>query len=421
MFGPKSRFPFILALVGAILGLIFASYSSFDYANHLDRRLHDVHCSFIPGVPATEGGDACRAAMYSPYSAFFKDAYWGGIPISLFAIGAFAFFAGFAAYLAALGPRAPRKAVQFFAGVSVTPSLVSMLMLFLSATKVGAFCKTCIGIYISSALVTTGGLLGLMTLKEALYTSPLPPDSPYAAKVPKPAGSLRPDITWLLPLAWLAALGLFTLVPAIVYASGVPDQRPYLSKCGTLKVQPGPQHGLIHISSARATQPVTLFEDPLCPTCKAFHQRLIVEDIFPHLDVQLAMFPLDNTCNWMLDSALHPGACTVAKAVLCGGERALQVLEWAYDKQEYLTRAGKAGEPTLRAVIQQQWGSEILTCVDDKKTAARLNTHLHFAADNNVPVSTPQVYLNHKLRFCDEDTDIGLRYTFAQLAPEVLR
>jgi len=37
-----------------------------------------------------------------------------------------------------------------------------------------------------------------------------------------------------------------------------------------------------------------------------------------------------------------------------------------------------------------------------------------------VPVSTPQVFLT-KQRLCDEDTDIGLRYTLDQLAPEVLR
>src|SRR5215204_2097065 len=99
MFGPSSRFPAALALAGAVFGLVFAVYSTLDYAQHLDRRLHDVHCSFIPGAPATSEAEACRAAMYSPYSALFKDSLWGGVPISLFALGAFTFFAGFALYL----------------------------------------------------------------------------------------------------------------------------------------------------------------------------------------------------------------------------------------------------------------------------------------------------------------------------------
>ena len=48
-----------------------------------------------------------------------------------------------------------------------------------------------------------------------------------------------------------------------------------------------------------------------------------------------------------------------------------------------------------------------------------MNKHLHFAADNAIPVSTPQIYLG-KQRLCDEDTDMGLRFTLRQLAPEVL-
>jgi hypothetical protein len=150
---------------------------------------------------------------------------------------------------------------------------------------------------------------------------------------------------------------------------------------------------------------------------------LVTENIIEKLDIDLVLFPLDNDCNWMLDSALHPGACIVSKAVLCGessGGNARQVLEWAYSEQEYLTRAGKAGEGVLRAAIKQRWGDSMLRCVDDKKTDVRLNNHLHFASENNIPVSTPQMYLG-KRRVCDEDTDLGLRYTLSQLAPEVLK
>jgi hypothetical protein len=50
----------------------------------------------------------------------------------------------------------------------------------------------------------------------------------------------------------------------------------------------------------------------------------------------------------------------------------------------------------------------------------RLNYHLHFASDNAILVSTPQMYLG-KRRVCDEDTDLGLRYTMGVLAPEVLQ
>jgi uncharacterized membrane protein len=421
MFGPNSRAPAALALFASALGLVFASYSTFDYAKHLDRRLHDVHCSFIPGLPATAEAEACRAAMYSPYSALLREQYWGGIPISLFALGAFTFFVGFSLYLMIAAGGAPRRAVVFFAVLSVTPLLVSLLMLGISVTQLGELCNTCVGIYVSSFLLALGGLLNLLTLREP-RVAPYPPA--LAGYDPRrdavPAVSARPQVSGLLPLAWLTALALVTIVPSLVYASTVPDHRPYLTKCGVIKQPDEKNDALIKIRSNRSVQSAMFFEDPLCPTCKGFHERLVQEDIFDKLNVQLVLFPLDSACNWMLDRPLHPGACTVSKAVICGGERAREILEWAYSDQEYLTRAGKAGEPTLRAVIQERWGPDMIRCIDDRMTEVRLNRHLHFSSDNSIPVSTPQVYLG-KQRICDEDTDIGLRFTLGQLAPELLR
>jgi hypothetical protein len=334
--------------------------------------------------------------MYSPYSALFKDSLWGGVPISLFALGAFTFFAGFALYLLLAGPRTPRGAVTFFGWVSLTPLVASIVMFTISLMKLGQLCQTCVGIYIASFLLALGGMLGLLG-----------------------GGGERSQSSPLMPLAWLAALGAVTLVPAAVYASSVPDHRPYLTQCGELK-QPKMKTGEpLKLRGSQAVKQVLFFEDPLCPTCKAFHERLVTEGIFERLDTELVLFPLDSECNWMLDRPLHPGACIVSKAVLCGGGQARQVLEWAYAEQTYLSRAGKAGPDVMRAAIKQRWGAEMLSCVDDRKTDVRLNQQLHFASDNSIPVSTPQVYFGTK-RICDEDTDIGLRFTLKQLAPEVL-
>ena len=163
----QSKFPAGTALVGSLLGLVFSYNSTVDYAAHLDRRLHDVHCSFIPGAPPTSEAEACRAAMYSPYSAIMRDSLWGGIPISVFALGAFAFFASFALYLMLAGRKASRSNVMMYAAVSVTPLIVSVVMFTISVTKLGTLCKTCVGTYIASALVATGGLLGLRHLGPA--------------------------------------------------------------------------------------------------------------------------------------------------------------------------------------------------------------------------------------------------------------
>lgn len=412
----------IVALVASTLGLLFASYSTFDYAEHLDRRLHDIHCSIIPGAPVTDAADACRAAMYSPYSAFFKEKYWGGVPISLFAVGAFAFFVGFSLYLAVAGQRAPRRAIEFMGLASLAPVIASIVMLTISITKLGTFCLVCVGIYISSFTLGIAGLLMFLGMRKEPAAAAAPArggPSPYDRPA-DPYKNARPVGSMLLLPAALGALGVFTLLPALAYASVMPDHRPYLGNCGSLKVKDEASGALIHMVSPRSTQPAVLFEDPMCPTCKAFHQRMVAEDMFDKLDVKLSLFPLDSDCNWMLTEPLHPGACLVARAVICGGPRAREVLEWAYDNQEDLTKAGKAGAQQMRAAIQAKWGAQTLQCMDAKTTLTTLNRHLHFAADNSVPVSTPQMYLGEK-RFCDEDTDLGLRFTMAQLAPEVVR
>jgi protein-disulfide isomerase len=347
--------------------------------------------------------------MYSSYSAVLRDSLWGGVPISLFALGAFSFFAGFAVYLWLAKTNASKVSVLFYACVSVTPLIVSLVMFTISVTKLGSLCKTCVGTYIASALLAVGGLWLLAASRRG--------DDTTSTGVPSTA---RPAGNPAMAAFWLFLLGAVTILPAGVYAASAPDHRPYLNQCGQLKKPEDPSSALLKYRGTSAVKAALFFEDPLCATCKAFHERLLGEQVLEKLDVTLVMFPLDSTCNWMLDTPLHPGACTVAKAVLCGKTQTRQVLEWAFENQSALAKAGKIGDPSLRALIQQQWGQSMMTCIDSRDTKAQLNKHLHFAAENGVPVSTPQVYLGNQ-RLCDEDTDLGLRYTLKQLAPEVLK
>lgn len=421
MRGTRARWPGLLALVGALLGLIFAAYSTSDYAAHLDRQIHQIHCSFIPGA-AVDSADAnpCKTALFSPYSAIFRQSYWGGVPISLFALGAFGFFIGFGAWVLLSGSRAPRRALLFLGTVGFTPLLASIVMFTISATQLHAFCKVCVGIYFSSALVAASGVLGWMTIRRErkLAHAPTQPmeitGQAVAVTSPRPVGSRS------LMLVWLAALGASALLPAIVYLSALPDYKPLITACGKLTLPTEPHNALIRLPTTHPIKPVTLFEDPLCPTCKAFHERMVTEGAFENLDVTLSLFPLDNECNWMLDRPLHPGACILSRAIICGKDKSRAMLEWSYAEQDDLRDAGKKGSKQLRDKISGKWGKDIDACIDDVQTTAKLNQQLHYASNNHVPVSTPQMFLGDT-RLCDEDTDLGLPYTLAQLAPEVLK
>ena len=416
------RVQLIIALVGVVLGLTFAGLSSYDSMQHLDRQLHEVHCSFVPGLQGAAGDNPCRTAMYSSYSALLRGTFWGGIPISLLALGVYAFFGAFVVALLVGGEASSRRAYLFLGVGGVGPVVVSIVMAVISAVKLGSFCRTCVGLYVASIVLAVGGL---WAWRRRVVAAGAGPGFDSSARIDTAttrrwqtggaAGGSPAAV-----LGWLGGLGACVLLPAIVYVALLPDYSGRLDKCGKLPEPADTSKALLKLQTAHPRRPMMLFIDPLCPTCKALHQRLDSEGVTENLDLRVALLPLDSECNWMVDRSLHQGSCLMARAVICSEANAREALEWMYDHQDELTRLGRAGEGQLKAKLRERFGAELVTCLDAKKTKVRLNNLLQYAVSNHVPVSTPQVYLGER-RVCDEDTDLGLRYTLGRLAPEVLQ
>ncbi len=389
----------LLGVVAALWSLVFAAISTLDYTSHLDRGLHDLHCSFIPGASAVSDAEGCRVALNSPYSSVLKTVLWGGIPISLFGLGCFAFLVGHAAYVFALGPRASRRVGILYFLLAASPAIVSAIMFGIAWFELGAICKTCAGMYVGS--------LGLLISGFGVIANSWSHDRATTAS------------TFVGTVAGLAGILIATLTPSVVYAALAPDHTPYVTQCGQLP-QPKEKHdALLKLPGAAAVMNATFFEDPLCPTCKAVHDRLRLAGTLPRLSIELSLFPLDSECNWMLDQPLHPGACEVSRAVLCAPVPA-EMMEWSYANQERLAAAGKQGPQAVAAMVEQRWGKQVVQCMHTNETTQRLNRHLHYAVDNALPVSTPQVFLGGR-RLCDEDIDIGLMFALQTLAPEIVR
>lgn len=240
-------------------------------------------------------------------------------------------------------------------------------------------------------------------------------EKPRAALVPVPEGS------WLASAGMIALLGIGTLAPAAVYASTLPDYSSRIVGCGTLP-SPGAKKGLlVHVPTTTPLQEAISFEDPLCPACKALHDRLTDAGVYEKLDLSVAIFPLDSECNWMLSRPLHPGACVVSRAFLCAesGGAARSVLDWAYANQEELAAAGKRDVAEVRAKVVKRF-PDLDACIDSAQTKKRLDEVLQYAVANKVRVSTPQLYLGDQ-RLCDEDTDMGMRYALTRLAPDLVK
>lgn len=390
-------------MVGAIWGLIFAGISSLDYASHLDRGLHDLHCSFIPGAEASPVAEGCRTALNSPYAALFKTQLWGGIPISLFGLGCFAFLLGHALSVAYSGPATSRGAGVLYALLAGSPLVVSAIMFSISWFQLGTICKTCAGIYVGSLVL---GISAVGVLAGS-----------WGNGWGRNGGGLT-GRSFLLAAGAALGMLLWVLAPSLVYAQLAPDHSSFVTQCGQLKIGKEAHGALLPMKGSAAVKSALFFEDPLCPTCKSLHERLRVAGALDRLDVELALFPLDSTCNWMLQQPLHPGACTVSRAVLCAKSPAA-FLDWTYSNQEELAAAGKAGGTALTQLLGNRWGKDLTACMSARSTEQRLNRQLHFAAANAIAVSTPQVFIEGQ-RLCDEDIDMGLMFALSKLAPELL-
>jgi protein-disulfide isomerase len=154
--------------------------------------------------------------------------------------------------------------------------------------------------------------------------------------------------------------------------------------------------------------------DPLCPACRSFEERLEASALDTRLERKLLLFPLDDQCNWMVDRALHPGACTVSEAVLCADGRANEVLSWAFSHQHEIKKAAK-DDPKAAARMVREKFPQIGKCVGSPQVQAELNQALRWAVRNQLPVLTPQLYVEGT-KLCDADTDLGMDYMLTRLA-----
>ena len=395
-----------IAAFGALLGLLYSGVSTADFAAHLDRQLHPISCTLFPGMAeasqldqATEG---CKTALFSPYSSFWRDRYWGGIPWSLPGLGlyAFAFALCIWAFVTRRGHEIPPNlALAFSALVAAGTSLV---FFYLSMTRLHTFCTTCLGSYIGAAFL----LIGAAGVLRFSHTDR------FVTRPGSPVGGAL--FFWIG--VHLLELGIAVALPVAVYVRTLPDYDSYVRGCETLRDLKPPEGTVLTVKNATAAPLVNgfLVLDPLCPACKSLHERLVVSEYGPRLSFRALLFPLDAECNWMLKDSMHPGACLVSRALLCAADRAGEVLDFVLQNQEALRMDGIGKRlDKVRERITSQFPA-IADCLDRPETKIRLNKALHLAADLALPVITPQVYLNGR-RLCDEDTDLGLTFALARL------
>lgn len=405
-----------VSLVGAALGMFFASFSTYDFAEHLDRQTHDLHCSFIPGIAGRPeaAGTGCHVTLMSPYSSVMRSSVWGGVPVSMPAISVFAFIAFWSLYLMITKRGGDRRGTFFLLLATALPLVTSLVMGFISFTKLGAACKLCIGIYVSSLVVFIGATMARRASAQVAAMK----SAGGAADETVPADAYDPRMDTPISIGALAGafvLGLaFVFVPVVVYASTLPNYERYIGQCGALEHTGDPQGIMVSIdgSSTGGTEAIEVL-DPLCPSCKAFEQRLQASGLAPRLNRKAVLFPLDNTCNWMLSHAEHPGACTVSEAVLCAGDNAREVLDWAFAEQDRI-REATSHDPAAAARMVRERFPNLSSCVGSAPIRNKLSRSLRWAVSNHLQVLTPQLFVGG-VKLCDEDSDLGMDYALSHM------
>jgi uncharacterized membrane protein len=394
----------VLFVLAAAAGLVFASFSTHDFVQHLDRQLHDITCSWVPGVIASDSSatSGCHVTLMSPYSSVLREQVWGGLPIALPGMAVFAFLLFRGLDLVANGKGRSKAATTFLLLATAVPVLTSAVMGYLSIVELDAACRLCIGIYISS-LVCFASAIGIW--RDA--------GRPFEDGETEPDPAEEPQNPMSHHLLGVGQGVAFVAVPALLYLVGAPDFSSYLGKCGALE-KPEDSYGIMVPLGAqgRGLATIEVF-DPLCPACKGFEERLDMSGLGDKLSRKAVLFPLDEACNWMVKGSLHPGACTVSEAIFCAGDKAESVIDWAFENQE-LIRSSTAADKDAAARMVVARFPELKSCVGGAAVKNKINKSLRWAVNNQLRISTPQLFVEGT-RLCDEDTDLGMDYALSRL------
>ncbi len=401
----KPRIPLLTFLLGALGGIVFSAISAGDFAQHLDRQVHSIHCSILPGgAPDVTGSSGCHVALMSPYASFLDGVVWGGIPVALPGLALFAFLA-YRALSMWFGQRqTDRTTALFLVGISAVPVLTSLVFGGIAIFELETLCKVCLGIYLSSFLCFGSALVLLTGTGRPAFTDEEDDEELDARPAVDP---VRHHLTGL------AESGVFVVLPLVAYVALAPDHSAYAGTCGELASTEDPYGVLVPLG--QQTEGVDAIEvfDPLCPACAGFEKRLHSSGMDASLKRKAVLFPLDNACNWMVQSALHPGACTISEAVLCAGPQAEDVVAWAFEHQEAVIAATTQDPEAARRMVVEAFPA-VGKCVGGPDVKTKINRSLRWAVANKLPVLTPQLYVGG-VKLCDEDTDLGMKYALSEL------
>lgn len=149
--------------------------------------------------------------------------------------------------------------------------------------------------------------------------------------------------------------------------------------------QLGPVNAPIHL---------VVFSDFQCPGCRAFARTLasLRRRFADHLHVVFKHYPLSNRCNPLVETDLHPAACTTARAAEAAHA---QGRFWAFYDAMFATRLSSAEESSVEHAARQAGLN--LEQFETDRTGAEVRRNVQDDVEQGVALGldgTPAVLLN---------------------------
>jgi protein-disulfide isomerase/uncharacterized membrane protein len=311
----------------------------------------------------------CDVVAASSWAEFLP-----GLPLSSMTAG---WYLGlFFIYLIAIGFNVRREAFRAAFILTAIGTLASLFYLYVMTARIGTFCMLCLFVdavnFISLGIVIS-----------------LRPQGP---------GQGRFELSHWKGFAAIMALSLFVAVVGLKGLDTLADRGENMMERAQavltrapVSINVAPTDLVIGPANARIT--IIEFSDFQCPFCRvgAFTLHAVMSR-FP-LDVRVVMkpFPLDPSCNRLINHAMHPVSCEATKAALCAGAQGHfeETYEKIFQNQESLA-PGKAAEYAVEAGANP---AQLAACMASNETLAKIQATIEVANGLGIE-STPTFFIN---------------------------
>lgn len=336
-------------IVGVVLAIVGIADSVYLTILKVENEVTGKADSELCRLGSAQG---CSVALESPASSVF------GVPVSLFALGAYAVIgASFALFLLRRG------STPILASLIIGALLWSVALAAYSAS-VGSWCVLCIGLYIVNALL-------LFAYRFSTGHFPW-------SKLAVTLKALGRD--WVSTLKAAAAFAIVVAIGVLVLNSQVARGREHrlgldarrLDAAIALGRLPDLWSGAPALGPTNATLSLLKFSDFQCPHCRRYYEHVeaVLESDPAMLRVGFMHFPLSSDCNPFIPDRFHERACPAALAAICADAqgRFFEFAHSAFGAQADLS------DSTLASLAEETGldGAAFRACLEAPEAKARL-------------------------------------------------